>query len=36
VGDLWIIGDLIMSKYLTVFDRDKLRIGFGKLKSFDK
>ncbi|EGR34063.1 hypothetical protein IMG5_024830 [Ichthyophthirius multifiliis] len=36
LDSFWIIGDLIMSKYLTIFDMDKLRVGFGKLKSYDK
>ncbi|EGR30663.1 WD repeat protein [Ichthyophthirius multifiliis] len=36
LGNLWIIGDLIMSKFLTVFDRENNRIGFGKLKNLNK
>ncbi|EGR31334.1 hypothetical protein IMG5_112710 [Ichthyophthirius multifiliis] len=36
VGDIWIFGDVFMYKYLTVFDRENERVGFGKLKEIDQ
>ncbi|EWS76827.1 eukaryotic aspartyl protease (macronuclear) [Tetrahymena thermophila SB210] len=32
---MWILGDIFMSKYYTLFNREDKTVGFAKLKSID-
>lgn len=31
IGPLWIMGDIFMSRYVSIFDRDTNKVGFGKV-----
>ncbi|EAR88005.2 eukaryotic aspartyl protease (macronuclear) [Tetrahymena thermophila SB210] len=35
LGPMWILGDIFMSKYYTLFNREDKTVGFAKLKSID-